>query len=400
MGFSNLGIATPSNAAATIEATKDISNTAEGQEQRLVGKHGPTNQNVQASSAKNDLLDALEELGMAASAKRKVDIDKIKVRKGAGTDLDAIGRISEYLEKLPNLPKDQQLRDLVQKFAAFEESFRRGEGGGLPTPDDLRKALDAYDGDVSHRFAVLETITAEAIERGSPKAYVAALNALRAEITATDDQKRDIVAGFHAAPMAARLAEQTGGDSGDFREAYRQMLREGTRPIDVFVKLQSFSLTESLEKVIDGFIRVAGDDMRAFGSSAEPAHLSSVVKELSRLKQFRTVLDTTSAALANIGANIEDKTGWPSAQELATRLLRFAGQPVPSVEGAKSMLQGFGEDPADLRVRALNQIRIVHADIPKDLMPLDPMVVQQKSVLGTVSDREVEAEELRFAAAQ
>ena len=399
MGFSNLGIATPSNAAATIEATKDISNTAEGQEQRLVGKHGPTNQNVQASSAKNDLLDALEELGMAASAKRKVDIDKIKVRKGAGTDLDAIGRISEYLEKLPNLPKDQQLRDLVQKFAAFEESFRQGEGGGLPTPDDLRKALAAYDGDVSHRFAVLETITAEAIERGAPKEYVETLNALRREMR-QPEVARDIVAGFHAAPMAARLAEQTGGDSGDFREAYRQMLREGTRPIDVFVKLQSFSLTESLEKVIDGFIRVAGDDMRAFGSSAEPAHLNAVVKELSRLKQFRTVLDKTSVALANIGANIKDKTGWPSTQELATRLLRFAGQPVPSVEGAKTMLQGFGEDPADLRVRALNQIRIVHADIPKDLMPLDPMVVQQKSVLGTVSDREVEAEELRFAAAQ
>lgn len=396
MSFSNLGIANPSNAVATVEAQKDISNSAEGQ-QRMAGRHAGTGEGVRAVTAqRNDMLDLAEEMGMAKAGRAKVDLDKIKVRKGAGTDLDALGRISEYLDRLPNLPKDQKLRDLVQRFAGFEESFRRGGEGGLPTPEDLARALAEFDGDVSHRFAALEAVAADAAARGAPAAYLHALNEMRREMRRPETAQA-IVAGFHAAPTAARLAERTGGSDADFRDAYRMMLRENASPAAILAKLRSFSLTENLEAVIDGFIRVAGEDMASFGPSADPAHLAGVLRELSVLKQMRTVLDLAGETLSNAARIFPGSEGWPTPADMAARILDFAGQAVPSLGKATELLAGFAEDPPDLRAIMLNHVRSMHDAVPRGLMPPDPQVAQQKAVLATLGDREVDAEEARYS---
>ncbi|MFP7674919.1 HrpJ domain-containing protein [Marivita sp. S0852] len=363
----------------------------------MAGRARGSGEAVMVSTAAADITDALEELGMAASNRAKVDLDKVKVRKGAGTDLDALGRIADYLDKLPNLPKDQALRDLVAKFNKFEEYFRRGAtGDDLPSADDLRALLAEYDGDIAHRFAALETVRDVAATSGAPAAYLALLDELRAEMR-QPDLARDIAAGFAAAPEAAHAAEGLGATPQDYRDSYRAMLRDTPDAGRIFAALRDFSLTEKLEAVLDSFIRVAGDDMASFGPSTEPAQLGGVLTELSRLKQMRTVLDASTEAIGKIDRMFGADDARPDATDLAGRVLGFAGAPVASLQGARGLIDGFGPEPADLPVAAVNLVRDLHAAMPDALLP-DGQREPQARVLLTLSDQVVEQEEASYGA--
>lgn len=252
---------------------------------------------VQMSTSSADITDALEELGMAASSRAKVDINKVKVRKGAGTDLDALGRIAEYYDKLPNLPKDQQLRDTVAKFQKFEEAFRRGEERRDPkdVAQDIKDLLAQYDGDLSHQFAALETIRDMAVRSGAPEAYLAVLDSVRQEMR-RPDFARDIVAGFASATEAHRMEEQ-GIDPQQYRDGYRQLIRETPSMGSIFRNLMSFSTSETIGDVIDSFIKTAGTDMSSFGPSTDPVQLGEILDELKKLKLARTVLDGSQMML-------------------------------------------------------------------------------------------------------
>lgn len=381
------------NAAQIIDTTKDLANSPVGQE-IMSGRHSSTGETVRATtSGKSDLLDALEELGMAKAGRSKVDTSKVKVKKGAGTDLDALGRIAEYLDKLPDLPKDQKHRDLVAKFGQYEEHFRRGEGDPA-TGDELRQALLEYSSDITHQFAALEAMRADAAERNAPAAYLAELDALRAEMRAPD-KAREIVAGFRSAQVAHTIGEQTGGDAADFRDTYRQLLRGGTNLSQIFERMQSFSLSENLETVLEGFIKVAGDDMSAFGPTVDPKLLGDVLKELSTLKQMVSVLGMARETLdkAERLPGVQRTDSWPAPVEFAGLMLDFTDAPVAGMARATEMLKGFPKDDAELQAMLINLVRDFHASLPNGVNKNDAQVLQQKAILLTLSDKLVDREE-------
>ena len=75
-----------------------------------MGKDQRTNESVRVTPTKSDLTDALEELGMSVAHRGKPDIDKIKARRGASTNVDALSRIADYLDQLPSLPSEEKYR--------------------------------------------------------------------------------------------------------------------------------------------------------------------------------------------------------------------------------------------------------------------------------------------------
>ncbi|MGR3483863.1 MAG: HrpJ domain-containing protein [Paracoccaceae bacterium] len=373
-------------------ATSNAASPVGAEVMRNAGR-APGGEGVRVSSAAADITDALEELGMAASSRAKVDLDKVKVRKGAGTDLDALGRIADYYDKLPNLPKDQQLRDLVQKFNQFEEQMRRGDRqGGRATADELRALLSQYDGDASHRFAALETIRDMAVRSGAPEAYLATLDALRAEMRAPD-MAQQIVAGFHAAPEAARM-EGAGVDPQDYRDAYRGMVRDTPSLGAVFARLAEFGPSEDIGDVVDSFIRTAGADMASFGPSTEPSLLGDVLSELKKLKLVRTAMDQTGVALDKL-SRLHPEAELPGKADMTARLLDFAAAPVASATGAEALVAGIPETPPEMRVSALNLLTDLHAGLHDEIMP-EGQRAQQSSVLQSLQDKYVGIEEAAY----
>lgn len=368
----------------------------------MAGRNRPTGEAVQVSPNQADITDALEELGMAASHKAKVDIDKVKVRKGAGTDLDALSRIAEYYEKLPDLPRDDKLRELTRRFGTFEELMRRGgeEGGsGLPTAEDLRQALAEYDSDITHQFAALEQMRQNAVKAGAPEGFLALLDTVRTDLRTEAASVRDIAAGFIAAPEAHSMAEALGADAATYRNSYREMLRDTPNIGQIFGALRGFSLTEKLEDVIDSFTKVAGADLGSFNSSTDPVQLRGVLDELSKLKRIRTALDGATEGLGKLDRMYppEGDETRPTSAELTERLLGFAASPVSGMADAERLMAGLLSGLPEVAVAGINILRDMHAALPDDIMPNPAAREQQSRVLMSLSDRLVDAEEAAYA---
>ncbi|WP_284262758.1 HrpJ domain-containing protein [Roseicyclus amphidinii] len=363
-----------------------------------MGRSRGTGEPVQVSAAKADMTDALEELGMAAATRGKTDLDKMKLRRGAGANLEALGRIADYYDKLPSMPKDQQLRDLVKQFKDFEDLFRQDMGGGgggkLPTAEDLREALRAFDGEIAHQFAALETIRQQAVENGAPADYIALLDTIRAEMRAPD-AARAIMAGFAAARPAQALADQIGADPQTVRDSYRALLREPPSMARAFDELRKFNMVQNFDAVIDSFVSAAGSEMSSFGPSTDAAQLREVVAELTTLRSLRTVLDMAMDTGMKLDRMYPPGPGAarPPGEEIAARLFGFTSSAMPALADAERLVQPYADEPPEVAVAAVNMLSDLHARMPMAAIPSDAARLSQAKVLLTLSDRLVAAEE-------
>ena len=363
--------------------------------------HG-TGETVTVSSDASDMTDALEEIGMVKATLGKSDLSKMKLRKGAGTDLDALSRIADFYDKLPNLPSEQKSLDLVAKLRGYEESFEQGGkgGGNLPTADDIRALLQDYDGDITHQFAALEDVRQRFEASGAPPAFLSLLDEVRADMR-KPETAQEILAGFASAMEAVTTADRFSSQPEDFRDSYRQMLRSGGNLGRLFDSLGDFANSGvkgdkgDFELVLDSFIRVAGNDMASFGPSTDKAILGDVIAELKVLKNLRTVMEMSGDMMTKLGRMYPDQApGLPSPVEVMSQLLHFTSS--GARRDAERIVSQFDGAPPEVPVVAINLIRDIHARIPDSVMPTDVARPQQDKVLQMISDKLVAAEESHY----
>ena len=149
---------------------------------------------VRGSSESEKLADAAEEMGMAVAHRAdKKSLNLREIRKGGGANLEALERIAAYYSQLPNFPSDEKIMSLVEELTQYLLNTGSGEGGQeqAVTKDDIFRALQHFDGDVTHQFAALEVVAE----------YFAGMDAeLDAAIA---DAKRDFEEGERARDVRA-----------------------------------------------------------------------------------------------------------------------------------------------------------------------------------------------------
>lgn len=365
-----------------------------------MGKDLRTSESVQVAPDQSDLSDAMEELGMSVASRGKPDLDKMKVRRGAATDVDALARIADYLDQLPGLPSEEKYLQLVEKLQKFQDMSLSGGGSGGDsqiTADDLRKLLSEYDGDITHQAYALERLRGEAVQQGAPASLLTAIDQLRREF-ASPDSLREIRAGLAAGREAHRIGDRFGSDATSFRESYRDLLRDPSPRLGpIFDTLRKFSLTESFDAVIGSFLKVAGEDLSSTGPSVDPAHLSELITELAKLKNLRTVLKSSEDMAMKLDRTFPPQTGTrPKGEEMASRLLHFAGMTLPTYTDADALLRGYEGEPPEVPVLAVNLLRGLHAILPDGTLPSLQAHEQQSRLLLNLSDRLVEKEEQAY----
>ena len=367
-----------------------------------IGRAHVTGESVSVSTKNADMTEMLEEIGMAKATLGKLDMSKLKVRKGAGSDLDALARIAEYYDKLPDMPKDQKNLDLIEKLKAFEELLAGGGGGGgdLPTAEDIRELLRQFDGDVTHQFAALERARVALEASGASPALLALIDEARAEM-ATPDLALDIKAGFASAREAAATADRFGSTPQDFRDSYRQMLRSEGNIGRIFDALGDFARNGvrgqkgDFEVVLDSFLKVAGDDMKSFSSSTDKAILGDVVAELKVLKNLRTTLDMTVDMVDKLARMFpKDAKDLPDAVMVMSQMLHFIGS--SARRDAERIIGHYETKPPEVPVVAINMLRDIHARLPDSVMPTDGARLQQDKVLKAISEKLVKAEDAYY----
>lgn len=364
-----------------------------------MGKDTRTNESVRATPDKSDLTDALEELGMGVASRGKPDLDKMKARRGAARDLEALSRIVDYLDQMPNLPSEAKYQELAGKLETFRQQMEFQAGGGsgdsLIEADDLRKMLAEYDGDITHQLYALERLRGDTVQAGGSPALLAVIDQVRAEF-ASPDALRDIRAGLASGREAQQMAGRFGADPSAYRESYRELLRDPTPRLGpIFDTLRKFSLTESFDEVIGSFLKVAGQDLGSTGPSTDPVLLGSLVTELSKLKNLRTVLKSSEDGAMKLDRTFPPQAGStrPNGEEIASRLLHFSGMSLPTYGDADGLLRGYEGEPPEVPVMAVNLLRGQHAVLPDAVLPSTQAHEQQSRLLMSLSDRVVAAEE-------
>nr|WP_303048825.1 type III secretion system gatekeeper subunit SctW [Phaeobacter sp. HF9A] len=365
-----------------------------------LGKSRVSGESVRATPQQADITDALEELGMAAATRGKSDLDKMKLRRGASSNLEALGRIAEYYDKLPDMPSQDRLRDLAKQFAGYEELFeQQGGGSGMATAEDLRELLQAFDDDITHQFAALETIRENAVQSGASAGYVAVLDTLRQEMR-QPDVAREIRAGFASAGQAQKMAGEIGTDPEAYRNSYREMLRDTPNLGRLFGALRQFDLSQNYDQLVDSFIATAGADISSFGPSTDAAQLGGVVTELSKLKTLRTVLDMTASVTMTLDRMLPpgQAVKRPDSEEIAARLLGFTSSPTPSRAEAEKLVKPYEAEPPEVPVAVTNLLRDLHGQLPDAAFSSDSARLSQSRILVSLSDRLVAAEDAQYDA--
>jgi type III secretion system YopN/LcrE/InvE/MxiC family regulator len=330
-----------------------------------LGRYG--GEEVRVTTASEKLAEASEELGMSVAHRvDKKTLQQREVRLGRAANIEALARISEYLDRLPDMPDDAKLKSLVEELESY--LMRTSErGGGGPTKNDVLAALQRFDADPTHQFAALDI--AASYFAGVDEAMEAALEDAKMEFE-REDLARDVRAGFAVAKLAHEAKQTLETDPAAVRETYRRMLREQKHMGQLFDELSSFDGLKKFDEIVDLFLEAAGQDLRSAGPSTDPRFLSEILSELGKLKRLNSVFRLSDQQLERalrLIAEAERPMITPNA--LTSRLLHFCAKAAPSAADAMGIFEGQLHQPARVLVHLGNGLKSLYDLVPDDVLP-------------------------------
>jgi type III secretion system YopN/LcrE/InvE/MxiC family regulator len=361
------------------------------------GQHD--NETVMRSDESSKLTEASEELGMSVAHRAdKKTLGDRQVRQGQGTNFEAVTRLSEYLNNLPNMPREAELKSLVDKLKQFEDLLERGGDGtgAMPTKEDILALLQEFDGDVTHQFAALEIAREYFETEGASPEFHALLDEARAEFE-REDVARDVRAGFAIAQIAARAAETLETDPASVRETYREMLRQNQNMGQLFDSLSKYDLQKNFEEVIDMFMMAAGRDLSSTGPSTDDQYLHALITELGKLKKLQTVFESTEDLIKTskpmFKPNELDKL---DTVGVTSRLLNFVSKPVVNIGDARGLLTGLDQSAPSSRLVFMNGLQNLHRELHDEIMPSPQARQQQSTTIDLLLQELVAFEEIEY----
>lgn len=355
---------------------------------------------VTVSSAESQLQDAFEELGMEVAHHADKDtLERRDIRQGQGASLDALARIADYYDKLPDMPREDQLKTLVEMLESFERLMDEASGGGSGqdvTADDILRALQEFDPDVTHQFAALDIAREFFATTGASEQFQMLLEQAHGEFS-KGDLGRDVRAGLAAAKEAAQAAVTLETDPAAVREAYRALLRESKNMGQLFSSFRRFDMMKNFAEVVETFMAVAGEDLASTGPSTDPAYLHALITELAKLKKMRSVVGMASD-LTRTTDRLLEKGEAPEgdAADVAEKMLTFASNPAAGPNDARAMLARYGKCSLATQLSFANGLRGMHGELPDEIMPSPQARLQQSASILTMLDTLVEEEEQEY----
>ncbi|SFL15667.1 HrpJ-like domain-containing protein [Pseudovibrio ascidiaceicola] len=365
------------------------------------------------------LTDAAEELGQAVSSRLdKRSLESRSIRQGQGANIEAITRIADYYDKLPDMPSQDKLQGLVQRLQDYQHNqSANNEGSGQLSPQDVFAFLQQFDGDVTHQYAALQIAIEHFETTGANDALLGALLNAR-EYMESGETGRDVRAGFAVAELAHDKAEDFATDPAVIREHYRDMLRSEANFGIIFDKFndliarthamhhdvngnESSPLT-SFDDVVDLFTTAASQGLEIADTQDEPAHLEAVLTELGKLKSLRTVYEGVHVATKLTGRSFSEFTRVVEelgTEKLASSLFHYLGKAVTSPADAQSLVAPLAPAGASASLNYTNNLLALHREVPDTILTNENIRNQQLETLLVLSEQLTILEEEQYQTA-
>ena len=307
------------------------------------------------------LADSLEEMTFSlGETVQKKKIEERNLRSGARSL--AMEQAEKYLERVPDLDKDQALKNWIEKIASMPRSSSKEAVLG-----EIKERFK----DPSHAFLAL-SLAADILQQEQPDSpLLATIEAATAEFEAAN--KPDIVAGINMSAEACKPEHRALGSAQDLRDLYRDVVRDYQSIGDAFEKVVQEFPGKPMPQALKFLTRSLSADMHA--SQQEPTRflqLRTIVADLYQVKQLNTLygscmdllsrcqrqFDSIAAdgtiATRMMGYMIELKNSEWGAGKVLDKTLDFMNLTTP--KGTIYFLQGFKNMARLIPIKIFNDI--------------------------------------------
>ncbi len=240
----------------------------------------PTNSTATAPvlvSTAQSIANAAEELTFVFSERAEKSLAKRKVSDGQARVNEVEALVKEYLDKVPDLEKQQKLQDLVSNLGQ----------GNIANMAQLQAYLKGFSGEISHQFMALSFAREQLQQRGDSPALVTLIEQALLDMAEEHGQALEI--GITVSPIASEAEQQGVGDLQGLRDIYRDAVLDYSGLSAAFKDIQQRFGSSELQGVTGFMMKALSADLESQGSRVDPTKLKLVMADMHKLRLLNSL---------------------------------------------------------------------------------------------------------------
>jgi len=245
---------------------------------------------VTLPSIQQSLANAAEELTFSVAERNSSDLAKRKVQDGLGGVSEAFALADEYLKKVPDIEKQQRLKD----FAAGLSQQN------VATARQLQAYMDSFSRDVSHQFLALSFAREFLAGKGGNEALLALIDEAMGRLT--QEKGPEIRAGINVSAVALQYQQDAKiGDIQGLRDFYRDTVLGYMGLAAAYRDIAKRFGVRRMRKAIKFMLSGLSADLAANGSSIDEALLQQIMSDMYKLKVLNGLYSQVEDMFATLG---------------------------------------------------------------------------------------------------
>ncbi|HHX8546405.1 TPA: type III secretion system gatekeeper subunit SctW [Vibrio alginolyticus] len=240
---------------------------------------------VRVHNATQSLFDAMEELTSLGSEKAEKDLTKRKVKDSGVRVNEAHELVSDYLRKVPDLEKNQKIKDLATKMA----------GGNISTIAQLQAYLNGFSEEKSHQYLALKVVKKFLSASPESKHLLALIDQALLRIEQNPDTWSQIDTEIRVSNFADEYSQEQEFSSlhqlrGFYRDTVHSYQGLGAAYQDVVARFGEQEVSTAVDFMLQGM----SADLSVQGSSIDSVKLQWLMSDMQKLKTLNTLQDRVS----------------------------------------------------------------------------------------------------------
>ena len=237
---------------------------------------------VRVHNATQSLFDAMEELTSLGSEKAEKDLTKRKVKDGGIRVNEAHELVSDYLRKVPDLEKNQKIKDLATKMAS----------GNLSTIAQLQAYLNGFSEEKSHQYLALQAVKKFLGANPESKNLLALIDQAILTFEQNPDSWAQIDTEIRVSSFADEYSQEQGFSSlhqlrGFYRDTVHSYQGLGSAYKDVVERFGEKEVSTAVDFMLQGM----SADLSVQGSNIDSVKLQLLMSDMQKLKTLNTLQD-------------------------------------------------------------------------------------------------------------
>ncbi|ELH4833878.1 type III secretion system gatekeeper subunit SctW [Vibrio harveyi] len=237
---------------------------------------------VRVHNATQSLFDAMEELTSLGSEKAEKDLTKRKVKDGGIRVNEAHELVSDYLRKVPDLEKNQKIKDLAAKMAS----------GNLSTIAQLQAYLNGFSEEKSHQYLALKAVKKFLGANSESKNLLALIDQALLNFEQNPDSWSQIDTEIRVSSFADEYSQEQGFSSlhqlrGFYRDTVHSYQGLGSAYKDVVERFGEKEVSTAVDFMLQGM----SADLSVQGSNIDSVKLQLLMSDMQKLKTLNTLQD-------------------------------------------------------------------------------------------------------------